>query len=512
MKKTFLTIIGVLFLGIISCNDDFTENPRINVEELETFFLEEENVESAIIGIYDLMQHNYSKDWSSTFLVKLLPGDDANAAGGNSGDQTQLQNIDDYTNVSSSNTSITSVWDLFYRTIALSNLVINNITDGNLPNKDRALAEAKFMRAWCYFELTTMFGDVPLRLTVPEKAEDFGIKKSSRADVYIQIESDLTAAINGLPGKGASDSFRACRETAEALMGKVLVFQAKYGDAIPFFESVISNPAVDLEANPEDVWSVNHEFGKESLFEMGFIATSARDWGNLAWGGRNESNLHIQLMGPRGDGIFDVTGTGLINGWGFNLPTSKLVDAFTNAGDTKRKAATLMTEAELISAGGSVDPTAATGGVIWDYEGAIRIKYGTKLEDTSADGVKELNYGTNYRLYRYAEVLLLAAEAYNKDGQDDKARTELNKVRHRAGLADVSTSLTGDDLFDAIVNEKFLELAHEGQRFWDLVRWGKAATELSGTGYTSKNDLYPIPITEIDKNSELSDADQNPGY
>ena len=115
-------------------------------------------------------------------------------------------------------------------------------------------------------------------------------------------------------------------------------------------------------------------------------------------------------------------------------------------------------------------------------------------------------------MLRYAEVLLLAAEAYNAEEQDDSARTELNKVRNRAGLADVSDTLAGTALFDAIVNEKFLELAHEGQRFWDLVRWGMASTELSGTGYTSTNDLYPIPITEIDKNSELTLDDQNPGY
>ena len=514
MKKSFLTIIVILFIGVISCSEEFTVNPEINVEELDTYFLEEENVETAIIGIYDLMQHNYSRDWSSVFLVKLLPGDDANAAGGNSEDQGQLQNIDDYVNVSSSNASIASIWDLFYRTIALSNLVVENIKDSNLSNKDKALAEAKFLRAWSYFELTTMFGDVPLRLTVPTKAEEFGIAKSSRAAIYTQIELDLTDAIASLPEKSAlSDNFRVSKGAAQALMGKVLVFQEKHSEAIPFFQSVISNTAHDLEANPADVWSVNNEFGIESLFEMGYVSTSSRDWGNIAWGGRNESNLHIQLMGPRGDGIFDVTGSGVSNGWGFNLPTSKLVTAFETAGDTNRKAATLMTEAELIAAGGSVDPSAASGGVIWDYEGAIRIKYAPKPDDTSATGVAELNYSTNFRLFRYSEVLLLAAEAYNKaGGQDAAARTELNKVRFRAGLTDVSTSLGGNDLFDAIVNEKFLELAHEGQRFWDLVRWGKAATELSGTGYTSKNDLYPIPITEIDKNSELTIADQNPGY
>ncbi|MEO9571967.1 MAG: RagB/SusD family nutrient uptake outer membrane protein [Polaribacter sp.] len=513
MKKIFITFILVLFLGVYSCSEDFTVNPKINVEELETYFLEEENVETAIIGIYDLMQYNYGRDWHSAFLVKLLPGDDANAAGGNSEDQSQLQSIDDFDNVSSSNVSIASVWDIFYRTISLSNLVIENIKDSNLSNKDKALAEAKFMRAWSYMELTTMFGDIPLRLTVPGSAEEFGIAKSSRADIYTQIQLDLTDAIASLPEKNAlADNFRVSKGTAQALMGKVLVFQEKYSEAIPYFQSVISNTAHDLEANPGDVWSINNEFGKESLFEIGYVSTTARDWGNIAWGGRNESNLHIQLMGPRGDGIFDLTGTGLINGWGFNLPTSKLATAFDTAGDVTRKAATLMTEAELIAAGGAVDASAATGGVIWDYEGAIRIKYATKSEDTSADGVRELNYSTNFRLFRYAEVLLLAAEAYNKaGGQDAAARTELNKVRVRAGLLPDNTS-TGNVLFEAIVNEKYLELAHEGQRFWDLVRWGKASTELAGTGYTSTNDLFPIPITEIDKNSELTIGDQNPGY
>ncbi|WP_299158771.1 RagB/SusD family nutrient uptake outer membrane protein [uncultured Tenacibaculum sp.] len=513
MKKQFLTVIAILLVGVFACNNDFTVNPPQNVEDLETFFLEEENVESAVIGIYDLMQYNYGRDWHSAFFVKLLPGDEANAGGVNSEDQQQLQNIDDYVKVSSSNSSISSIWDLFYRTIALSNLVIENIKDSSLSSKDKALAEAKFMRAWCYFELTTMFGDIPLRLTVPTTPADFGIGKSTRAEVYAQIEADLTDAIVSLPEKSSLGySFRVSKGVAEALMGKVLVFQNKNLEAIPFLQSVISNSSHDLEPNVNDVWSIEKEFGRESLLEIGYVSTSGRDWGNIAWGGRNESNLHIQLMGPRGDGVMDVVAIGLLNGWGMNRPTKKLVDAFDAAGDVTRKAATVMTEAELIANGGGVDPTKADGGVIWDYEGAIRMKYTTRAKETSTGGVRELNYSTNFRLFRYAEVLLLAAEAYNKEGRDAEARTELNKIRTRAGLPNIDPALAGNTLFEAIVNEKFLELAHEGQRFWDLVRWGKAATELAGTGYTSKNDLFPIPITEIDKNSKLTSADQNPGY
>ncbi len=513
MKKIIFYITFVLFFGVTSCDEDFTNNPPENIQDLEGFFLSEKNVEEAVIGIYDLMQFNYNRDWHSAFLVKLLPGDEAGKGGENQEDQVQLDHIDKYAPLDSSNSSTESVWNLFYRTIAMSNLVIDNLKESTLSNKDRAIAEAKFFRAWCFFELTTMFGDIPLRIEVPKAASDFALKKSPRAEIYQQIEEDLKEVIGNLPEKSAvPDVFRVSKGAAQALMGKVLVFQEKYGEAIPFFESVINNPSHDLEANIEDVWSADSEFGKESLLEIGYVTTSGRTWndGSIAWGGRNESNLHIQLMGPRGE-FFDLPKTGVdgwIGGWGMNLPTSKLVKAFEAAGDDKRKNATLLTESDFIALGGSIIVPKES---IWDYDGALRVKYTTRSQETSKDGVQALNYGTNFRLFRYAEVLLLAAEAYNKSGNDSKAMIELNKIRARAGLADV-TGLAGNTLFEAIVNEKFLELAHEGQRFWDLVRWGKTSTELVGTEYTSKNDLFPIPASEIDKNTALTEADQNPGY
>jgi hypothetical protein len=508
MKKIICSVT-VIFLITVSCSSDFTEVKPVGVLESTTFFNSESNTEEALIGLYDLMQFNNDQSWNSAFFIKVLPGDEANAGGGNATDQKQLQDIDDYTDISISNPSIEAVWNKYYQTIALANTIIEKVEAGNLSNKTFAIAEAKFMRAWCYFELTTMWGEVPLRLENPTSisADAFAKPKSSRAEIYAQIEADLAVAIAGLPDKTmVKYNFRVSKGTAQGLLGKVLVFQGKTAEAIPYFEAVINNPAHGLESDVSKVWLKDSEFGKESLFEMGYITTSNRDWGNHNWGGRNENNIHEQLMGPRGDGYFDLTGTGLKNGWGFNLPTAKILTAFDAAGDVSRKAATVMSEAELISFGGS------RGGSPWDYEGGIRTKYAPRASETSSSGVAELNYGINLRLFRYAEVLLLAAEAYNKEGQDDKARAELNKIRNRAGLADVSSSLTGANLFDAIVNEKFLELAFEGQRFWDLVRWGRANAELSSKGYTSKNDLFPIPASEIAKNIALTSADQNPGY
>jgi starch-binding outer membrane protein, SusD/RagB family len=508
MKKIIYSVMVIFFITV-SCSSDFTEVAPVGVLESTTFFNSESNTEEALIGLYDLVQFNNDAAFHSAFFIKVLPGDEANAGGGNATDQKQLQEIDDYANISISNPSLEAVWNKEYKTIALANTIIENVEAGTLSNKTFAIAEAKFMRAWCYFELTTMWGDVPLRLENPTtiSAEAFAKPKSSRAEIYAQIEADLAVAIDGLPDKTAvKNNFRVSKGTAQALLGKVLVFQGKTLAAIPYLKAVIDNPAHGLESDVSKVWLKDTEFGKESLFEVGFITTKGYDWSNQTIAGRNESNIFIQLMGARGDGYFNLTGTGLSNGWGFNLPTAKILNAFDTAGDVKRKAATVMSEAELNAFGGSLT------GTPWDYEGGIRTKYAARASETSSGGVAALNYGTNLRLFRYAEVLLLAAEAYNKEGQDDKARIELNKIRNRAGLADVSSTLTGANLFDAIVNEKLLELAFEGQRFWDLVRWGRANAELSSKGYTSKNNLYPIPASEIAKNKALTIADQNPGY
>lgn len=499
----------VIFFTTVSCSSDFTEVTPVGVLESTTFFNSESNTEEALIGLYDLVQFNNAQAWNSAFIIKVLPGDEANAGGGNATDQKQLQEIDDYTNISISNPSLEGVWNKEYKTIALANTIIEKVEAGSLSNKTFAIAEAKFMRAWCYFELTTMWGDVPLRLENPTtiSAEAFAKPKSSRAEIYAQIEADLAVAIAGLPDKTALKyNFRVSKGTAQALLGKVLVFQGKTLAAIPYLKAVIDNPAHGLESDVSKVWLKDSEFGKESLFEAGYLTTKGYDTNNANLAGRNEANIFIQLMGARGDGYFNLTGTGLSNGWGFNLPTAKILNAFDASGDVKRKAATVMSEAELRAFGGSLT------GSPWDYEGGIRVKYAARASETSSTGNASRNYGTNFRLFRFAEVLLLAAEAYNKEGQDDKARIELNKIRNRAGLADVSSSLTGANLFNAIVNEKFLELAFEGQRFWDLVRWGRAAAELSGKGYTSKNNLYPIPASEIAKNKALTIADQNPGY
>ncbi|SDW26426.1 Starch-binding associating with outer membrane [Lutibacter oricola] len=508
MKKYIkIIILGVLLSFVYtSCSDDFTKVDPIGLINEDDFLTTDDEAESVIYGIYDIMAWNYNRPWHSAYFLKVLPGDCANAAGGNSGDQSQLQQIDDFEHVAD-NPSITGVWEGYYKTIGLANVLIEKLEASDLSSKDKFIAEAKFLRAYSYFELVTLFGDVPLRITTPQTIDEFGLARSPKSEVYAQIESDLDAAINGLPVNGAkSQPFRVSKEVAQAVLGKVYLFQEKYGDAAIEFANVISSNAFDLEPNFADVWETSTEHGIESLFELSFVSTEQYDWGNFPWGGRPESNIHAQLMGPRGDGIFDVAAIGIANGWGFNLPTSKIGLAYDDEGDTVRKGATVISEEELIAAGGSVTPPDSG---IHDYEGYVRLKYVTKTQDTDGP-INELNYGVNWRLLRYADVLLMAAEAYHKNNEDGKALIELNKVRDRAGLDDITA--TGSALFDAIVKERQLELAFEGQRFWDLVRWGMADAELSSYGYQSKHQLYPIPTNEISRNSLISPEDQNPGY
>ncbi len=501
-----------------SCKDDFTDFESVG--EVDASNLSESQALSFLVATYDKMQFAYGMDWHSLFLVKALPGDDANAGGGSSSDQGQLQDMDNYT-VTAENSSVSNVYGNLYGVVAQANFLEQIVSGSSLEDeiKNLYLAEAKFFRAWCYMELTTLFGSVPLITEPIVSTDDFVNPRSPLESIYSKIEEDLEFAVMHLPNKpDVAQPFRVSQGTAQALMGKALVFQGKYNESTTYFMDVIGNAAHDLEPNFEDVWTQSGDYGIESLLEIPYSSEFGYNWEgglDIAWGGNQESNLHIQLMGPResenggpGFTILEGNSFGILAGWGFNLPSAKLVAAYEAEGNNARKTASIATEAELLADGvGIVDPAG-----IEDYEGAIRLKFAPRAEESDPDATTALNYGINFKVFRYAEVLLLAAEAYNKSGNDPQALIELNKVRARAG-ATALTGLAGDALFDAIVAEKFLELSNEGQRFWDLVRWDLAATELDGTNFdVEKHGVFPIPNTEISTNGGITAADQNPGY
>lgn len=516
MKRNMLkySLLGgiCMMMFMTACKKDFLEVTPVGLIESKDYLKTESEAFTALVGVYDLMQFNYNNPWNSAYFMKTLLGDDMNCAGGSNADQPPYQQLNAYS-FESDNPVITSVWTGYYRTIAMCNTIIERAqptTDG----LKLIIAEAKAIRAYNYLELVTLYGDVPLLLVNPKSPSEYSQPRVEKAKVFAQIIKDLTEAIPNMKAKSELDfKFRFSKGAAQATLGKAYLYQKDYTNAAAALQSVIDDQAdYDLSTAYGQIWDSDKCLGKESVFAILFSSTEKYNWDNFPWSGRPESNIHVQLEGPRD--FFLLGNTGLINGWGFNLPTKKLWDAYVAAGDVVRRKATMLSLAELQAAGGGIkagiDPA-----TIWGYEGFIRVKYATKLTETNtSDGVvPDLNYRTAWLLIRTADVYLMAAEAYANLPTPDNAKANLylNKVRERVSLPDVN--LSGAALMKQIKTERMLELSIEGSRYNDLVRWGDASTELSARGFKSnKHELLPLPLNEVNANTQIGTKGQNPGY
>lgn len=519
MKKIssiYIVSFVLLVFFTTSCNEDeFLSIAEPGAITSDNYLSTEEEVESAVFGAYNKLQTLESNDsWTSLYFVKNLPADDC-LAGSSAGDQTDYQNLDDF-EIGADNTKIKGVWTNLYALINRVNTVINDADPTMSDYVEEMIAECKAIRGFCYLELVTMFGGVPIRTVNAVETEEYHLARSTVDEVYAQIEADFTDAIASLPLKSeyaSSDKFRMSKGAAQAFLGKAYLYQEKYSSAVSMFEAVMSSGEYDLNTPFDEVWKKDYEFGSESLFEVSYTAGESYTWGTYSWDNTEENNIELQLEGPRSS-IFVLSNSTLSstlnNGWGFNMPSAKIAEAYENADDTVRGSATVMSEADFIATGGEiVDGIEAF--VTHDYEGYMRTKYATWASETDGTATSELNYTTNWRLLRYADVLLMAAEAYYFSDNEPDALDALNLVRERAGLDDEDAS--GADLFDAIVLERQLELSFEGCRYWDLVRWDLAEEEMSDIGFVSgKHELFPIPQDEIDSNNEIDSDEQNPGY
>jgi tetratricopeptide (TPR) repeat protein len=370
----------------------------------------------------------------------------------------------------------------------------------DFAGKEALYGEVYFLRAYYYFTLAKFFGDVPLfadrRLGL---ADSRAVPKSPKADVYKQIELDLNNAISVLPAV-QSQKGRVTKYAAQALLGKVLLYENKFTEAAPVLESVISSNAFSLVSDFGSIFLAAGENGPESVFEIQYSNTSPYyNWGGVT---RGQGNHFVQQTGIRG--LNGSAAMPYAPGWSTNLPTQNLASAYA-AGD-KRKAVTVLDIEAYKAANPAFNITYQVAP--FKNTGLYNQKYLPRKGETS--GQIELNFLNNYRAIRYADVLLMAAEAYNRSAapNDTKAREYLNKVRQRAFgdmLHDITSS--GAALKQAIWDERRLELAMEGDRFFDLVRTGQAAAKITGF-VVGKHELFPIPQTEIN----ISGIAQNFGY
>jgi hypothetical protein len=488
MKNKFFNniLLIVLSLGFIGCEDyvdyEASENYTIVADD---YFKTSADYEAALVGTYDVLQWNiYS------VMIGDIASDNSFCGGESATDVIGMQKIDDMIHVPN-NDQLTSTWKWLYEGINRANYMIENKDKLDFSRKAELYGEVHFLRAYYYFELVKIFGDVPLftdsRLTASDSNT---LTRAPKASVYAQIEKDLNDAIAVLPAKKSTDG-RATAFTSHALLGKVYLYQDKFTEAANILE-----PLVGLYTLPSSLQSVFYNSGQngpESVFEVQHSKNS--NWYDWGFPQGSEGSFAIIHHGPRG-----YNGSVYASGWSFNVPTQDLYDSY-DVTDTRRGVAILDIEAWAESTGAEYSKG-------YEHTGYFNHKYIPRAGLSGAQ--QELNYGINFRAIRYADVLLMAAEANSRKASpnETKAQNYLNQVRARAfGNSSKASSSTGATLTKEIWNERRLELAMEGHRFFDLVRTGEAAAKITGF-VAGKHEVFPIPQTEID----ISGLTQNAGY
>lgn len=498
--KNFKNIIGLIILISIfsACEKwvDFDPHDEFAITELD-YLKSADDYQTMIVSCYTPLQ------WLNQIMViGDVASDNSVSGGGDASDILGLQQMDDYT------TTTTNAYLVEIRTAAFEGinrvnyLVANKETNlegevVDFAGKEALYGEIYFLRAYYYFNLVRMFGDVVLFTDKKLGLADFGtLQRSPKEDVYEQIEVDLNAAITVLPPTNSQPG-RVTKYAAQALLGKVLLYQEKFAEAATVLENVVNGP-FRLVANVEDIFLLSGENGPESVFEIQY--SNGQPYYNWAYVTRGQGSIAPQQNGVRG--LSGGDGMPYAPGWSTNLPTQDLADSFT-AGDQRKDATILDIEAYVAD-----NPDLNITYTVAPYKntGLYNKKYLPFLGQTG--GQIEFGWENNQRIIRYADVLLMAAEANNRAGNDAVALDYLNRVRARAfgdNLHEVTA--TGSSLTQAIWDERRWELAMEGDRFFDLVRTGQAASVITGF-VVGKNEVFPIPQTEID----IAGIAQNPGW
>lgn len=493
-NKFWIFVLSVFALSFSSCEDEYVEQEPPYRLTSENFFEAEEDYENALVGAYDILQSTYVN-----VILGEIASDNTNAGGESATDVVGWQQVDRMTHTPD-NDNLDDIWDFNFAGVFRTSYIIENKDKIEFPGKAQIIAEARFLRAYFNFELVKWFGAIPIK---PEGrftlGEETTLPRSPITEVYAYIEEDLNLAIPDMDAQ-APVTGRATKASAQALLGKVYLYQDKFQLAAPLFNEVINSGQFRLYGTEEgedflDLFEFEAENSPESVFEIQYSGAQGAGFGCLQC---SEGNVMVGFSGVR-----TYSGPVYESGFGFNLPTQKIVDAFQN-NDLRKELSILDIEAWAAETGaeftiGNQDPQ--TG-----HTGFYNKKYLPRKNDNLGDA--NLTQPNNYRAIRFSDVLLMGAEALNRGGIDDQLALDyVNQVRNRAGLAD--TDVSGSQLTEEIYRQRRLELVGEGHRFFDLVRTGQAANEIEGFS-PSKNEVFPVPLEEIQFSQ--GNWNQNQGY
>lgn len=492
-SKTYIlkSIYGLsLFAAVCvlpACKKSFLDVPVQASAPSQTFWVTAADAAAGVNSTYANL-HSWTNLSFAPMAVESLGSDDAEK-GSDPSDATFMNAFNDYT-ASSPDGQILDFWSGQFQTINLANQVLDNIPNINMDAslKNRYLAEMKFIRAYEYFRLVRAFGDVPLRLKVPkDPTTEYNIPRSPKAQVYAAIETDLNEAATVLPNSyGSLDVGRATKGAALALHAKVAMYQQKWADVLNYTNQVMAL-GYSLFPNYEAQFRVANENNSESVFEIQC---------KLIPGNSAASNSQYSVF----QGIRGVRE----GGWGFNVPTASLAAAF-ETGDPRRDA-TIIFRGETTPDGDLVPTTVPNA--MYNQKSYVPYRYYVDGFNSGAD--------QNFRAIRFADVLLMNAEAANEQGLTTQALASLERVRARARGSNLTilppvTTTDKTALRNAIWRERRVELAMENDRYFDVIRQGRGTEVFGPLGWKAgKNEVWPIPRSEIDLSNGI--LTQNPGY
>ena len=495
----YLFIAVTLMISLVSCEKGFVDVQPKGQFLTANYYADQSQAFSALVGVYDVVRKN-SGGFENMITMMNAGSDDQVAGGGTSTDGAGIQGFNTFTLTALIVPG--SFWSDYYQGIFRANTLLAKISKVNMDAtvKARFTAETKALRAWYYFNLVILFKNVPLLLDPLTATDMYQVVQAAPTAVYTQIEKDLTEAIVDLPATVpvATEGGRLTKGTAQAILGKVYLYEGKGALAAAQFADVNGTPGgtsqygYRLLSNYSDLWVVSNKFNTESIFEVCHSSTGSSGWGN--WGsGSDEGNSVNVMAGPRSYAKKGPNAPDLPSGWSFNVFTQSFYDIIKT---DPRFSATVLDMVALQTAG-QADYIAG-----YANTGYFMNKFTPRQVDVSTgSGDAVLNYKQDTYNIRLADTYLMEAEALGATGS--RAQALLDAVRARVGLPSVPVSLA------AIKAERRMELASEGFRFFDLVRWGDAAAKLSSKGFVAgKNEVFPIPYRELQGTKLV----QNPGY
>jgi len=511
-----IVIAGVLF----GCSKNFLDVPAQGKQTPEEVAKDPNAASNLVLGTYNTLYYG-GFDINTVGLLWVMTvdiaSDDADK-GSTDNDSPEAKQIDHFT-IDPHNFFFDNIWKGHYQAISTANQALDVLKDATFDDatKNRLIGETRFLRGFYYFNLVRLFGGVPLILQVPnvkDTAADYLYVKKPVDSVYAAIVADLQFAVDNLPlrGEAGATEGRANKGAAEAFLAKVYLYMKNYQKAYDLTKDIITSGKYSLvpypyygqifrEGQVNGVGGINNT---ESIFEVQTTKNTTCD---------AISKLYSNGQGPRATKGWINQQNGIVYngdlGFGFNDPSQSLVDAYEPA-DSTRKYGTVI----------FVQPTggANAGTTLWDgfriptQDSVQNPRYNYKAyhspfrETFACNGPNDKDdKPKNIRLMRYAEVLLINAEAAVQIGNTADAQADLDAIRTRAGLASASATI------DNIWKERRVEMAMESDRFFDLVRTNRAVTFLGPLGFqANRNEVFPIPQNQIDLSG--GKLKQNQGY